>query len=174
MKTVLDSTGKLLPPQIFMTSDFSQAGEQAKDLQKTAELSLPARGCPRSRQRAGGRDRPPPCAFPAGPGTMGRGGGRSPPPPGRPPRLARSPGAATAGLPPPGEVGKYLNTLPEPGNYAPVSQPNCTDRFGTSYKCGVKMAGLGSCAPSIARGTFCVAASPHLGARALTWPLPRG
>lgn len=108
MKTVLDSTGKLLPPQIFMTSDFSQAGEQAKDLQTTAELSLPARGCPRSRQRAGGRDRPPLAPFRRGREQWGEAGAAALP-------LQAAPRASPAAPGPPQPAShlpeKLVNTL---------------------------------------------------------------
>lgn len=68
------------------------------------------------------------------------------------------PEAAASGPPPPGEVGKYLNPLPETGDYATISEQRTVLR---SYKWGGNMAGW---VPrfSVARSTLSVRIAAHL------------
>lgn len=107
MKTVLDSTGKLLPPQIFMTSDFSQAGEQAKDLQTTAEL-FPLGAVPEAGSGPGGATAPPLAPFRRGREQWGEAGAAALP-------LQAAPRASPAAPGPPQPAShlpeKLVNTL---------------------------------------------------------------
>lgn len=87
-----------------MTSDFSEAGEQAEgylavyEFPRLEDKAVEAAATGRAGRdlRLGSLQR-----LPRGPGTIVRGVGRSPAPSLRPPRLARSPGAASSGFPPP-------------------------------------------------------------------------
>lgn len=113
-----------------------------------------------------------PRRLPSGPGTIVRGVGRSLSPSRSTPTAPAprtQPGVRHLRLPPsphthhpPGEVGKYLNPLPETGDYVTISKLNFTEHFCPATSVGGKWR-LRSCASPSPRQ---LSAWLHLRARA--------
>lgn len=128
-----------------MTSDFSEAGEQAEGFLAMYEFSrLEDKAVQAAATGRAGR-----AGITSAPSlrartTTVRGVGRGPAPSLRPRRPRASPAAPEPPAPAsphhhsPGEVGKYLNPLPETGDYATNSKLNFTEQFCPATSVGVK------------------------------------
>lgn len=145
-----------------MTSDFSEAGEQAEAFLAMCEFSRLEDKAVKAAAAAGRAGRagiasPPsqrarnnsarrgtePLSLPGGPRRpRASPAARGPPPPAPPPPPQPPHPPSTH----PGEVCKYLNPLPETGDYATISKLNFTEHFCPATSVGVKWR-FRSCAP---------------------------
>lgn len=146
-----------------MTSDFSEAGEQAEAFLAMCEFSRLEDKAVKAAAAAGRAGRagiasPPsqrarnnsarrgtePLSLPGGPRRpRASPAARGPPPPAPPPPPPQPPHPPSTH---PGEVCKYLNPLPETGDYATISKLNFTEHFCPATSVGVKWR-FRSCAP---------------------------